>query len=131
MKKIFTLFFISCSFCYSARSQTVTSRSSGNENFKLLIDYGLGLPQQQMARNIQSIHNLHLGGLYRLPNQLRNLSVGVELGVGMYAHEKIDQTFNFDANTSTVVPVNYNSNVLDFEVKYSSRYFSNFCSHAG
>ncbi len=117
MKKIFTLFFIGSSLCFSAGSQPVSSRSSGNENFKLLIDYGLGLPQQQMARNIQAIHNLHLGGLYRLPNQLRNLSVGLELGVGMYAHEKINQTFNFDANTSTVVPVNYNSNVLNANVQ--------------
>jgi hypothetical protein len=63
---------------------------------------------------------LHVGGLYQLPRQLKNLSVGLELGAGIYAHKKIDQTFNFDANTSTVVPVNYNSNV--FNANLQARY---------
>jgi hypothetical protein len=116
MKKISTLF-ISCLLCFIAGSQTLKSRPTSSDNFKVLIDYGLGLPQQQMGSNIQSIHNLHIGGLYQLPNKLKNLSVGLELGAGMYAHEKIDQTFNFDANTSTTVPVNYNSNVVNANVQ--------------
>jgi hypothetical protein len=116
MKKIFTLF-LPCLLCVIANSQTLRSRPAGDQNFKLTIDYGLGLPQRQMARNIQAIHSLHIGGLYQLPNQLRKLSVGLEVGAGIYAHEKINQTFNFDANTSTVVPVNYNSNVVNANVQ--------------
>lgn len=112
MKKISTLFF-SCLLCFIASSQTLKSRPTNSENFKLTIDYGLGIPQQQMARNIQAIHSLHAGGLYQLPNQLNRFSVGLELGVGIYAHEKIDQTFTFNTNTSTVVAVNYNSNVIN------------------
>jgi hypothetical protein len=101
--KIFSTLLICCLLYFTANSQS----------FKFIGDYSLGLPQQQMAQNIQGIHSLHVGGLYQLPRRLKNLSVGLELGVGVYAHEKIDQTFNFDANTSTVVPVNYNSNVIN------------------
>lgn len=108
--KIISTFFISCLLCFSAQSQS----------FKFIGNYSLGLPQQQMAQNIQAIHSFHVGGLYQLPQQLKNLSVGLELGAGLYAHEKIDQTFNFDANTSTVVPVNYNSNV--FNVNLQTRF---------
>jgi hypothetical protein len=106
MKKISTLF-ISSLLYFTASSQA----------FKFNIDYGLGLPQQQMASNIQAIHHFHMGGLYQLPNKLKNLSVGIELGAGVYAHKKINQTFNFDANTSTVVPVNYNSNAGNFALQ--------------
>jgi hypothetical protein len=101
--KISSTLFICCFLYFTANSQS----------FKFVSDYSLGLPQQQMAKNIQVIHSLHAGGLYQLPRQWKKLSVGLELGVGFYAHEKIDQTFNFDANTSTVVPVNYNSNVIN------------------
>ena len=101
--KILSTLFISCLLYFNAISQSL----------KFIGDYSLGLPQQQMAQNIQAIHSLHIGGLYQLPRQWKNLSVGLELGAGIYAHEKIDQTFNFDANTSTVVPVNYNSNVVN------------------
>lgn len=108
--KILSTCFISCLLCFNASSQS----------FKFFGDYGLGIPQQQMAKNIQAIHNLHIGGLFQLPRHLKNLSVGLELGAGVYAHEKIDQTFNFDASTSTLVAVNYNSNV--FNVNLQTRY---------
>jgi hypothetical protein len=109
MKKIFTLFG-SCLLYFTSSSQAL--------NFT--IDYGLGLPQQKMAHNIQAIHSLQVGGLYQLPRQLNKLSVGIELGAGIYAHKKIDQTFNFDANTSTVVPVIYSSNVgrVNLQTRY-------------
>lgn len=108
--KILSTLFISCLFYLTASSQP----------FKLTGGYSLGLPQQQMEQNIQAIHSLHIGGLYQLPRQFKSLSVGLELGIGIYAHEKIDQTFSFDANTSTVVPVNYNSNV--FNANLQTRY---------
>lgn len=108
--KILSTLFISCLLYFTASSQSL----------KFITDYSLGLPQQQMGQNIPAIHSLHAGGLYQLPRQFKNLSVGLELGIGIYAHEKIDQTFNFDANTSTVVPVNYTSNV--FNANLQTRY---------
>ena len=105
--KILSTLFISCLLFFTASSQPL----------KFISDYSLGLPQQQMAQNIQAIHSLHIGGLYQLPGQLKSLSVGLELGGGIYAYEKIDQTFTFDANTSTVVPVNYSSNVLNINLQ--------------
>jgi hypothetical protein len=107
--KIISTFFISCLYL-----------SAASQPLKFITDYSLGLPQQQMGQNIQAIHSLHAGALYQLPGQLKNLSVGLELGIGMYAHKKIDQTFNFDANTSTIVPVNYSSNV--FNANLQTRY---------
>jgi hypothetical protein len=108
--KIIATLFISCSLYFPASSQS----------FKFIGDYSLGLPQQQMGQNIQAVHSLHAGGLYQLPGQFKNLSVGLELGAGVYAHKEIEQTFNFDANTSTVVPVIYNSNV--FNANLQTRY---------
>jgi hypothetical protein len=108
--KILSTLFISCLLYFNAISQSI----------KFTGGYSLGLPQQQMQQNIQAIHSVQIGGLYQLPNQWKNMSVGLELGVGMYAHKKITQTFNFDANTSTDVPVNYNSNV--FNANLQTRY---------
>lgn len=109
MKRSFTLF-ISCLLYFTVSSQP----------FKMTFEYGLGLPQSHMAHNIQAVHSLHVGGLYQLPRELKKLSVGLDLGIGVYAHKTIHQTFNFDANTSTVVPVNYNSNV--FNANLQARY---------
>jgi hypothetical protein len=105
--KILSTFFITCLFYFNASSQVL----------KFTTDYSLGFPQQQMAHNIQAIHSIHIGGLYQLPGRLEKLSIGLELGAGIYAYKKIDQTFNFDANTSTVVPVNYSSNVGNFSLQ--------------
>lgn len=107
--KILSTLFISCLLYFNVNSQSL----------RFITDYSLGLPQQQMAQNIQAIHSLHLGVLYQFRN-LKNLSVGLEFGGGIYAYKKIDQTFNFDANTSTVVPVNYSSSVsnLNLQTRY-------------
>jgi hypothetical protein len=105
--KIISTLFISCLLYFTASSQSLNF--TGN--------YSLGLPQQQMAQNIQAIHSLQLGALYQLPGKFKNLSVGLEFGGGIYAYKKIDQTFNFDANTSTVVPVIYNSDVTNFNLQ--------------
>lgn len=105
--KIISTLFISCLLYFTATSQSL----------KFISNYSLGLPQQDMASNIQPIHSLHLGALYQLPGKLKSLSVGFEFGGGIYAYKKIDQTFNFDANTSTVVPVIYNSDVSNFNLQ--------------
>src|SRR5688500_4079347 len=93
---------ISCLFYFSASSQ----------QWKLTGQYSLGLPQQQMGKNIQAVHSLQGGLFYRLPATLKNFFVGLEVGMGAYAHKQVDQTFMFD-NVSTVVPVNYNSNMFN------------------
>lgn len=89
-----------------------SSSFSFSQQWKLNTGYSLGLMQQEMKENIQPAHSLQLGVLYQLP-QIKRLSVGLELGIGSYANEQIDQTFQFDNNTSAVVPVNYTSNVFN------------------
>jgi hypothetical protein len=73
-----------------------------------------------MGENIKAIHSLHIGGLYQLPHPFKNLAVGLELGAGIYAYEKINQTFKFGPNSSNVVPVNYTSSV--FNANLQTRY---------
>ncbi|HEY6503879.1 MAG TPA: hypothetical protein VIZ28_07895 [Chitinophagaceae bacterium] len=101
MKFISTL--LLCSLFFSASSQ----------QWKLISSYSLGLPREEMGKNIQPAHSLQVGLLHKLPGSLKQLSVGLELGIGAYANERIEQTFQFGNNTASVVPVNYSSNVFN------------------
>ena len=87
--------------------------SANSQQWKFTSSYSLGLPRQEMGKNIQPVHSLQTGVLYQLPGELKRLSAGLEFGIGIYAHERIDQTFQFDNNTSTVLPVDYSSNVFN------------------
>jgi hypothetical protein len=89
------------------------SLSAKSQQWKLTSSYSLGIPQQEMKKNIPPAHSLQAGVLYQLPGPLKQLSVGIELGIGMYADKRIKQTFQFDNNTAAVVPVNYTSNVFN------------------
>jgi hypothetical protein len=59
---------------------------------------------------------MQTGLLYQLPGELKRLSVGLEIGIGIYASETIEQTFQFDNNTSTVLPVDYSSNAFNANI---------------
>lgn len=87
--------------------------SANSQQWRFTSSYSLGLPRQEMSKNIQPAHSLQTGILYQLPGELKRLSGGIEFGIGIYAHERIDQTFQFDNNTSTVLPVDYSSNVFN------------------
>ena len=87
--------------------------SANSQQWKFTTGYSLGLPKQEMGKNIQPVHSLQTGMLYQFPGELKRLSAGLEFGIGIYAHETIDQTFQFDNNTSTVLPVDYSSNVFN------------------
>lgn len=84
-----------------------------SQQWRLITGYSLGLPQQEMKKNIQPASSLQLGVLYQLPGSLNRLSVGAELGIGGYAYKTIDQTFQFGVNNSSTVPVNYSSNTFN------------------
>ena len=101
MKFIFTLLFGFLFF------------SANAQQWKFNTGYSLGLPRAEMGQNIQPVHSLQSGVLYQFPGKLKSLSVGLEFGIGIYAHERIDQTFQFDANTTSVVPVDYSSNAFN------------------
>ena len=87
--------------------------SANSQQWKLTSSYSLGIPRQDMSKNIQPAHSLQAGVLYQLPGALKRLSAGLELGIGMYADKRIKQTFQFDNNTSAIVPVDYSSNVFN------------------
>jgi len=104
MKFIFTLLLTAIFF------------SANSQQWKLTGNYSFGAPQQQMAKNIQPIHSLQSGILYQLP-KLKQLSLGIELGIGSYARKRIDQTFEFSPGVSSVVPVDYSSNTFNASVQ--------------
>lgn len=91
--------------------------SATAQSWKLTGSYSLGIPQQQMAKDIQPAHSLQSGILYQFGGKLSQLSAGIGLGIGSYASKRIDQTFQFDDNTSSVVPVNYNSNTFNINLQ--------------
>ena len=91
--------------------------SANSQQWKFSSSYSLGIPRQEMGKNIQPAHSMQTGVLYQFPGELKRLSVGVEFGIGIYAHETIDQTFQFDNNTATVLPVDYSSNVFNTNIQ--------------
>lgn len=72
--------------------------------------YQLALPLAQMKTNINPTHSLVVAGLYQLP-RMRQLSVGLEFGIGTYAQKNMEQTFTFSNGNQTVTNVNYSSNM--------------------
>lgn len=86
------------------------------QQWKLTSNYSLALPGEEMNKNIQPAHSLQLGALYSLPGRMKQLSLGVEFGIGTYASKRIDQTFQFD-NSTSIVPVNYSSNVFNTDLQ--------------
>jgi hypothetical protein len=97
----------------SALLLSVFFLSANSQQWKITGGYSLGIPQQDMGKNIQPANGLQAGVLYQLPGCLKQLSVGAELGFGSYASKRIEQTFQFDNNTASIVPVNYNSYVFN------------------
>jgi hypothetical protein len=115
MKFIFTLLLTAIFF------------SANSQQWKMTGDYSFAAPQQQMAKNIQPIHSLQAGILYQLP-KVKQLSLGIEFGIGTYARKRIDQTFEFSPGVSSVVPVDYSSNAFNANIQarfdlLSSKYF--------
>lgn len=90
--------------------------SVSGQQWKLTGNYSLAVPQQQMAKNIQPAHSVGVGVMYQLKH-VKQLSVGVELGVGSYANKQINQTFQFANNAASVVPVTYSSNTFNANVQ--------------
>lgn len=102
MKSIFTLLLL-----------TTCILSANSQQWKITTGYSLAIPKQEMSKNIQPAHSLQAGVLYQLPGRLKQLSAGMELGIGSYASRRIDQTFQANNSAAFVVPVNYNSNTFN------------------
>lgn len=102
MKLVFTLL-----------SLSLLTITTNGQQWRMTGGYNLGLPQKALNKNINPVHSIQSGALYQLGGSARRISVGVEAGIGIYAMQRIDQTFTFDNSTTAVVPVNYNSNVFN------------------
>jgi hypothetical protein len=78
--------------------------------FSMSTGYGLGIPQQKMANNLNAVHQFKTSFLYRLPKNLQRISVGIDGGTGNYARLSMPITFNFGSGRPTTTYVDYNSN---------------------
>ncbi|MBC7947726.1 MAG: hypothetical protein H7Y42_07585 [Chitinophagaceae bacterium] len=87
--------------------------SADAQNWKITSAYSLGAPRKEMGNNIPLVHSAQAGFLYRMPGVFNRLSAGIELGLGIYASKRIEQTFQFNNNVTAVLPVSYNSNVFN------------------
>jgi hypothetical protein len=98
MKLIYSFIFLLIGFSSSAQ-------------LNISVGYSLGLPGQEMAKNINELHSLATEVTYRLPGKLSRIQAGLDLGWGSYANESREQTFDFGNGTVTETMVNYSSNV--------------------
>ena len=57
---------------------TILVSAANSQEWKLSTHYSLGVPQQQMEKNIQPVHSLQVGILYQLKH-IKQLSAGIEL----------------------------------------------------
>jgi hypothetical protein len=77
------------------------------------MNYVASFPQQDMAKNMDAVHQIVLVGGYRLPNAFKQLSVGTELGYGTYANLRVPVTLSFDNSPPTSTHINYASNTFN------------------
>lgn len=74
--------------------------------------YSLSIPQQEMAKNIQPLHSMTGLLQYRLPGKFSRVTLGTELGIGIYAHETRDQDLRFPDGSGTNTSIDYVSSVF-------------------
>lgn len=85
---------------------------SAAAQYRLHLGYTASFPQQEMAKNIKTLHSMNMGGSYQVPGVFDRLHAGIDLSWGMYANTRKEQTFTFSNGTSTKTFVNYSSNVV-------------------
>ncbi|MFC0774857.1 hypothetical protein [Terrimonas alba] len=74
------------------------------------VSYSLSLPLQEMHQNIKPVHNMNFILMSPL-KKIKQLSVGVEAGIGQYAFFSKDQDIRFPDGSGTTTEVTYSSNV--------------------
>ena len=84
-----------------------------NAQFELGGSYSLSIPQQQMAKNIQPLHSLNSALLYKLPGKFSRVSVGAELGLGLYAYVTKEQDLRFPDGSGITTDFVYSSSVVN------------------
>lgn len=85
---------------------------AGMAQFEFGASYSLGIPQQEMAKNIQPLHSINAKFAYILPGHLKRVSLGIETGFGIYAFETKEQDLRFPDGSGIKTRVNYSSNAV-------------------
>jgi hypothetical protein len=87
--------------------------------------YAGAVPKGSMNNNINMLHSFNAGGNYVIPGSCGHLQAGIDLGIGTYANESKEQTFNFGNGSSTKTFVIYSSNVLQLNLAAKALLFKN------
>lgn len=74
--------------------------------------YSMAIPRGKMNDYINLTHSFSGQGVYHLP-ALKQAWVGAQLGLGLYAHKRERQTYQFGNGSTTVTNVNFSSNVFN------------------
>lgn len=101
MRKIFSL----CA--YSLFSFTCFAQIEGG------INYSLSVPLGDMGHHIQPAHNAVLDLRYRFSRNKSLAWMGVQLGLGNYAHKTREQEYMFSDGSTTRVNVTFTSNIFN------------------
>jgi len=85
---------------------------ASSQQVEMGLGYGMGVPLKDMAKHMQLAHQGVFNINYRLPiKNYPQFVVGIETGIGTYAHKTINQTFQFTDGTTTNTDVRYSSNI--------------------
>ena len=102
-----------------------TVSMSANSQVEMGAAYSLALPQQEMASNIQPVHNLNGSFLYHLKGKLSRVAVGGELGIGIYALITREQDLRFPDGSSINTDITYESNLFTGNLQTRISLFEN------
>jgi hypothetical protein len=112
MKYIYLFIFSAISFASKAQ-------------FQFSAGYSMGVPQKELADNINLLHSISLSPSATIPGTGGRLQAGVDLTWGTYANTTKEQTFTFTNGSTTRTDVNYSSNVLQVGVNAKLFAFKN------
>ena len=94
--------------------------TSNSQQWKFTSSYSLGLPKQEMGKNIQPAHSLQTGILYQLPGALKQLSAGLEFGIGNECcFEQMDSTGRQDTGLESALLQHFANDAIRNRLGYA------------
>ncbi|GEM_PF-803194 len=74
--------------------------------------YSLSVPTGEMGRNINPLHSINGTALFPLPGKWDRISLGGELGIGVYALMTMQRNLRFSDGSGITANMTYSSNVV-------------------
>ena len=84
-----------------------------NAQFQSSLSYSMAIPLKEMGHNINLTHSAVGDVRYQFQKGIKNLWVGTQLGLGVYAMEHQQQTYQYSNGATTEANVNFTSNIFN------------------